>query len=140
MAYTKIIVIHNRLDRGLGLAITKSIVDLMGGTITVDSVLHKGSTFTVELELPVAENDAIAVTCAGGEEDGSFALSGLHILAAEDNELNAEILLELLQMESLDFHTVCHERTLRLHLLKYPLHGNNTAHPAGRSPFHLCRL
>ena len=99
---------------GLGLAITKSIVDLMGGTITVNSVLNKGSTFTVDLELPVAENDAIAVTCANGEDDGSFTLSGLHILAAEDNELNAEILLELLHMEGVDCD-ICEdgEKTLR---------------------------
>ena len=83
---------------GLGLAITKNIVDLMGGTITVSSVLNEGSTFTVELELPVASGN-VAPDGDPAEEATSFALDGLHILAAEDNELNAEILTELLSME-----------------------------------------
>jgi len=42
---------------GLGMAITKSLVDLMGGTIHVESKLHEGSTFTVELELPIQERE-----------------------------------------------------------------------------------
>lgn len=86
---------------GLGLAITKNIVDLMGGTITVNSVLNKGSTFTVELELPTAD-DAVILSNDVNEKGDSIdvSLDGLHILAAEDNELNAEILTELLAMEN----------------------------------------
>ena len=87
---------------GLGLAITKNVVDLMGGTIEVASALGEGSTFTVELELPVASDDAALLPCGDkGEGDGnSLDLAGLHVLAAEDNELNAEILFELLSMEN----------------------------------------
>lgn len=85
---------------GLGLAITKNIINLMGGTITVSSELNKGSTFTVELEFPVADGEELALNASDGDFSGeSFTLSGLHILAAEDNELNAEILTELLEME-----------------------------------------
>lgn len=84
---------------GLGLAITKNFVDLMGGTIAVDSVLNEGSTFTVELELPSAPDEVLADNVLGSDSDSAFSLDGLHILAAEDNELNAEILSEILKIE-----------------------------------------
>lgn len=85
---------------GLGLAITKNIIDLMGGTITVSSTLNKGSIFTVELEFPAADEPDSGVADPDAETEGEeFPLEGLHILAAEDNELNAEILTELLDME-----------------------------------------
>ena len=86
---------------GLGLAITKNIITLMGGTIKVESELGKGSTFAVELEFPAAEQPKIPANTAQTASDAqaSFRMEGLHILAAEDNELNAEILTELLSME-----------------------------------------
>lgn len=88
---------------GLGLAITKNIIDLMGGTIMVSSMPDKGSTFTVELEFAAAEDAAFLTERRESEDDSTFTLEGLHILAAEDNELNAEILTELLAME----HAAC---------------------------------
>ena len=84
---------------GLGLAITRNIVDLMGGTIAVQSVLHQGSTFTVELELPAVEDETGLADPSRTAAETPIALTGLHILAAEDNALNAEILSELLDME-----------------------------------------
>ena len=86
-----------RIDKiegsGLGMAITKQMVELMGGTISVQSKQGTGSTFTVTLVLPVAERPAQAE-----EEDalapGTFA--GMHLLVAEDNDLNWEVLHEML--------------------------------------------
>ena len=85
---------------GLGMAITKSIVELMGGTIDVFSQVNKGSLFQVDLELRAVEMQEGETEHASGEEpEDPDVLKGLHFLAAEDNEINAEILEELLEME-----------------------------------------
>ncbi len=82
---------------GLGMAITKSIVELMGGTIEVFSEVDRGSLFRVDLELRVAEEAPDRPRQPQQEE--STDLTGMNFLAAEDNEINAEILTELLEME-----------------------------------------
>ncbi len=86
---------------GLGMAITKSIVELMGGTIEVTSKVGRGSLFGVDLELRIQEGrHKKPDSTQEMEEDTEHVLQGLHFLVAEDNEINAEILKELLEMES----------------------------------------
>ena len=83
---------------GLGLAIVKKIVDLMGGTIQVESELQKGTTFRVELELAIAENEKTEADHSGGKQDLEISSRGMRLLVAEDNDLNYEILMEQLKM------------------------------------------
>ena len=88
---------------GLGMAITKNLVDLMSGTITVKSKQGVGSTFVVELELRIADSDRDEVPQTSKSEEVATpkkALDGKRFLAAEDNALNSEILVELLDMYS----------------------------------------
>ena len=84
---------------GLGMAITKSIVDLMGGSINVESTTGKGTRFEVVLEFPVdAEADTMPeAQVLPEEEEETSPLSGMKFLCAEDNAINAEILEMLLE-------------------------------------------
>ena len=92
---------------GLGMAITKNLVEAMGGTIDVDSELGQGSCFEVLMDLKIAEDSTVALAAQEetDEQDGNI-LQGMRFLCAEDNELNAEILTELLKIEGAEC-TIC---------------------------------
>ena len=92
---------------GLGMAITKNLVEAMGGTIDVDSELGQGSCFEVLMDLKIAEDRTVALAVQEeiDEQDGNI-LQGMRFLCAEDNELNAEILTELLKIEGAEC-TIC---------------------------------
>ena len=93
---------------GLGMAITKSIVDLMGGSINVESATGKGTRFEVVLEFPIdAEADhAQQVQALPEEAEETSPLSGMKFLCAEDNAINAEILQMLLETKGASC-TIC---------------------------------
>ena len=78
---------------GLGMAITKNIVDLLGGEISVESEEGIGSKFKIELSLEVADFEEYY------ENDENKSIAGMKFLVAEDNKINAEIIRELLKME-----------------------------------------
>lgn len=82
---------------GLGMAITKNMVDLMGGRIEVDSEKGHGTTFTVHIPLRKADDAQIAPKREHVGKD--FSLIGLRILIVEDMEMNADILADLLELE-----------------------------------------
>ena len=92
---------------GLGMAITKNLVEAMGGTIDVDSELGQGSCFEVLMDLKIAEDRTVALAAQEetDEQDGNI-MQGMKFLCAEDNELNAEILTELLKIEGAEC-TIC---------------------------------
>ena len=93
---------------GLGMAITKSIVDLMGGSIGVESATGRGTRFEVVLEFPIdAEADhAQQVQALPEEAEETSPLCGMKFLCAEDNAINAEILEMLLETKGASC-TIC---------------------------------
>ncbi|MBQ4515142.1 MAG: response regulator [Anaerolineaceae bacterium] len=87
---------------GLGMAITGSFIKILGGEIKVESEKGVGSIFTVTV--PLSKVNEVDYQKTEKEElpAQDFSLAGLHILIAEDQEMNAEILAELLEIEEAD--------------------------------------
>ena len=86
---------------GLGMSITKNLVDMMHGTITVESEKDRGTTFTIELLLAL---DARGTQAARAQAERaartrSHAMRGSHLLLVDDNDLNREIAITLLEDE-----------------------------------------
>ena len=81
---------------GLGMAIVKKYVDMMGGTISVQSKKHEGTTFTVDIPLEITDKECNKSDTGISEK---VNLTGVNVLLAEDNELNAEIAETLLSDE-----------------------------------------
>ena len=79
---------------GLGMAIVKKYVDMMGGTISMQSKKHVGTTFTVDIPLEITDKE---LNKSDADLSEKVNLAGVNVLLAEDNELNAEIATVLLE-------------------------------------------
>lgn len=109
---------HHYGGSGLGMAIADNIVKLMEGEIIVESEEGKGTEFVVYITLPIAEGEQNVPgswrDMRHEEEEADrkraleeFTLDGLHILLAEDNDVNAEIAMEIMEMEGAVIERAC---------------------------------
>ena len=89
---------------GLGMSIVKQLVDMLGGSVAIKSELHVGTSVAVELPLEINKNAAEKPEEAAGES-GGYSFAGIHVLLAEDNEINMEIAKALLESSGMRVDT-----------------------------------
>lgn len=82
---------------GLGLSITKELIDLMGGTVRVESRIGEGTQFTIELTFMRADPEEEEHVAGQEQEDAKARLNGRSVLLCEDNALNTEVAVYLLE-------------------------------------------
>ena len=97
----------NRNGVGLGLAITRSIVDLMGGTIEIESALGKGTKVKVHLDVPIALVQPEKTETYKNADETRKILSGKKVLLVEDHPLNVEMIKKILEKQ--EMKVVCAE-------------------------------
>ena len=85
---------------GLGLSIVKQLTDLMDGTIQVQSAVGQGTSFRLRFEFPIAAQKPEQTPCRM-EQEREQLCTGMHLLVAEDNDLNYDVLAELLRMHGI---------------------------------------
>ncbi len=85
---------------GLGLSVVKELTDLLGGQVQVESAPEQGTKFMLSFTFPYVDAAEVPAR-AGQEEDVAEACKGMHLLVAEDNDLNYEVASELLAMQGI---------------------------------------
>ena len=88
---------------GLGMTITDQIIQMMGGEIVIESMPGKGSDFSIYLELPIADGaqNVEHIVTAEPVKKEPFSWEKVHVLLAEDNDINAEITVSVLEMDGI---------------------------------------
>ena len=113
---------------GLGLTVTRMMVEMLGGAITAESEINKGSTFMVRVAFDIAKKTELEeikeleeVLESGNQKEDQEEVSvfeGMRFLAAEDNELNAEILVEILKMRGAELVDVAEDGKKAVEMFK----------------------